>query len=146
MVYIVLKYLNKEKRFPESTILGNKIVKFRNIDHSGTPIYYYLGISSYNSEKLHEADSYFNKGLSLFPYHLGLLGNSLIINGKIGNIDKAYDKMLLIKSLYPKLIKPQIDMAKICLNNDNKELAKSILVNINYTNEEISKLLNYANK
>jgi len=139
--FAVLKQLNKDKRFSESTILAEKVLKFRNVDYSGTPIYYYLGISAYNNKELDKANNYFNKGLSLFPYHLGLLGNSLIINGKTEDIDKAYDKMLLIKSLYPKLIKPQIDMAKIYINQNNMKKARRVLLDINYENDEILSLL-----
>ena len=87
------------------------------IDFSSTPIYYYRGISAYKLGKIQEAQSNFNMGLEISPYHIGLIGNSIISLGKLDRHEDAFKLMSLSKRIYPELSKPQFDMAKIYIMN-----------------------------
>lgn len=107
---------------------------YRNIDYAGTPINYYMGIAQYTLGNKEKAQLNFQKALDNSPYHVGAMMNYLIVAGELGDLRTAHKMMDKIKNIFPKMVKPRLDMAKFYLVENLHEYAKKILIEMKNQN------------
>ena len=125
---VALKNNQQYKKMEMSSVIS--MYYMRNINHLATPTTYYLGLAHYNLGNKDLANTFFNQALAISPYHIGSLQNKMLMHIEKGRFDKAYDTMLLIESIYPKLYKPRINMIKYCIKTNNINLAGTLLEGI----------------
>jgi hypothetical protein len=123
-----MRYLKDHRQYEPAISQGKKSLSYlKNVDNTGTPTYFYLGIVEYQTGNMTGAKDYFIKSLELSPYHLGALENYMIVLGKLGKCDEAQNIMDKLQEIYPNYYRPLIMMAKLYLLNNDKFQAGILL-------------------
>ncbi|MDB4126330.1 O-antigen ligase family protein, partial [Candidatus Marinimicrobia bacterium] len=127
-----LLFLKDTKQYNEALEYGEKIISLgKNVDNTGTPIYFYMGISEYENKNILTSETYFNKSLNISPYHLGSLENYMINTAKNKKINISLETLEFSKYIYPCYYNNRISMIKLYLQNNNFIDALKIISNIN---------------
>ena len=106
----------KQQETNESIKYGMLALKYgKNVDNTGTPIKFNLGILEYQKGDIIRSEKYFKEALKIHPYHIGALENLMIIYAKSSNYTEATMYMKKLKNLYPNYYSPVIKMTKIYL-------------------------------
>ena len=103
---------------------------YRTVDYAGTPLFYYAGIAKYKMGYKKSAELLFQKAKELAPYHLGVLTNYMIVLADLGQLDKAYKILDKIRTTYPMMTKPSLDMAKFYLKAGKIDKAEEVLLQL----------------
>ena len=126
----IVAYKNNKqyKKMEMSSVIS--MYYMRNINHLATPTAYYLGLAHYNMGNRDLANTFFNQALNISPYHIGSLQNKMLMQIEKGRFEKAYDTMLFIEKIYPRLYRARINMIKYCIKANNINLAQTLLKEI----------------
>ena len=126
----IVAYKNNKqyKKMEMSSVIS--MYYMRNINHLATPTTYYLGLAHYNMGNRDLANTFFNQALNISPYHIGSLQNKMLMQIEKGRFEKAYDTMLFIEKIYPRLYRARINMIKYCIKANNINLAQTLLKEI----------------
>tara|TARA_B100000579_G_scaffold47588_1_gene33192 strand:+ start:87 stop:1907 length:1821 start_codon:yes stop_codon:yes gene_type:complete len=125
---VSMKNNEQYKKMEMNSVIS--IYYMRNINYLATPTTYYLGLAHYNMGNKDLAHTFFNQALAISPYHIGSLQNKMLMQIEIGKFDKAYDTMLFIEKIYPRLYRARINMIKYCIKANNINLAQTLLKEI----------------
>tara|TARA_Y100000588_G_C14280770_1_gene937018 strand:+ start:12368 stop:14962 length:2595 start_codon:yes stop_codon:yes gene_type:complete len=126
-----LRYLKDKKEYRFALLSGSKSLSYgRNVDNTGTPVTFYMGISEYMLGNVDKALILFGDALSISPHHLGALENYMILNAKKGRFDLAFEYMERLQEAYPNYFSPRLNMAKICINSGYIYKAVRILTTV----------------
>ena len=106
----------------------------KNVDNTGTPIKFNLGILEYQKGDIIRSEKYFKEALKIHPYHIGALENLMIIYAKSSNYTEATMYMKKLKNLYPNYYSPVIKMTKIYLQKGKIGEAKMLMDITNFDN------------
>ena len=127
---VKLKNNKQYKKMEMSSVIS--MYYMRNINHLAIPTTYYLGLAHYSMGNKDLAHIFFNQSLSISPYHIGSLQNKMLMQIEKGKFNKAYDTMLFIEKIYPRLYRARINMIKYCIKANNISLAQNLLNEINW--------------
>jgi len=123
-----LLFLKDSKRYNEAVEYGKKILSFgRNVDHVGTPIHFYMGISEFQNNNRLKSELHFEKSLKISPYHLGSLENYMINTAKNNKYNISVEILNFCEYIYPKYYNIKLSMAKLYLQNNNFDEALKII-------------------
>ncbi|MBL7085612.1 MAG: O-antigen ligase family protein [Candidatus Cloacimonetes bacterium] len=126
-----LRYLKDNQKYRLAVKSAAKALGYgRNVDNTGTPIYFYLGISEFQMGNIKSAQNYFRKSLEISPYHLGALENYMITLGKLNILTKSLEIMYFCRTLYPNYYNVMLNMSKLYLRANHYSEAKDILLDI----------------
>ena len=133
-----LRYLKDKQEYNIALQSGSKALNYgRNVDNTGTPVAFYMGISEYKLGHRKKALILFSDALSISPYHLGALENYMILSAEEGELDTAFAYMEKLQQVYPNYFSPRLNMTKLYMQSGNIPEAWSILTVIK--NDLISK-------
>ena len=125
--------LKGQKEYDLAINKGKKALRFgKNVDNTGTPITFYLGVLEYQKGNITLSENYFNQSLKIYPNHLGTLENLMIIKAKSSKFQEAKTIMVKLRTLYPKYYSPVIKMIKLYLQQNNLEDAKLLIEVTNF--------------
>ena len=125
----------KQQETNESIKYGMLALKYgKNVDNTGTPIKFNLGILEYQKGDIIRSEKYFKEALKIHPYHIGALENLMIIYAKSSNYTEATMYMKKLKNLYPNYYSPVIKMTKIYLQKGKIGEAKMLMDITNFDN------------
>ncbi len=110
----------------------------KNVDNTGTPIKFNLGILEYQKGDIVKSENYFKEALKIHPYHIGVLENLMIIKAKSSNYAEAIYYMEKLKNLYPNYYSPIIKMIKIYLQKGMINEAKILMDITNFKNATLN--------
>ena len=139
----------KQQETSESIKYGMLALKYgKNVDNTGTPIKFNLGILEYQKGDIIRSEKYFKEALKIHPYHIGALENLMIIYAKSSNYTEATMYMKKIKNLYPNYYSPVIKMTKIYLQKGKIGEAKMLMDITNFDNatQNIKKMVDNLKK
>ncbi|OUX36929.1 MAG: hypothetical protein CBE33_04645 [Candidatus Pelagibacter sp. TMED273] len=128
--------IQKRQQEPNESIkFGMTALKYgKNVDNTGTPIKFNLGILEYQKGDIIKSEKYFKEALKIHPYHIGVLENLMIIKAKSSNYAEATKYMKELKHLYPNYYSPIIKMIKIYLQKGKINEAKMLTNITNFEN------------
>ncbi len=128
--------IQKKYREPNEAIkYGILALKYgKNVDNTGTPIKFNLGILEYQKGDLIRSEQYFKEALKIHPYHIGALENLMIIKAKSNNYVEAKNYIKELINLYPNYYSPTIKMIKIYLQMNMINEAKILMEVTNFDN------------
>ena len=139
-----------QKEYDLAINKGKKALRFgKNVDNTGTPINFYLGVLEYQKGNIILSENYFNQSLNIYPNHLGTLENLMVIKAKSNQFVDAKLLMNELRALYPKYYSPVIKMIKLYLQQNNLTDAKLLIEVTNFddatqnTKKIIDNLKNY---
>ena len=126
-----LRYLKDKQEYNIALQSGSKALDYgRNVDNTGTPVAFYMGISEYKLGHRKKALSLFSDALSISPYHLGALENYMILSAEEGKLDTAFSYMEKLQKVYPNYFSPRLNMTKLYLQSGNIPEAWRILTKV----------------
>ncbi|OUT42760.1 MAG: hypothetical protein CBB66_00450 [bacterium TMED6] len=139
-----------QKEYDLAINKGKKALKYgKNVDNTGTPITFYLGVLEYQKGNITLSENYFNQSLKIYPDHLGTLENLMIIKAKSSQFEEAKVIMANLRNLYPKYYSPVVKMIKLYLQQNNITDAKLLIEVTNFddatqnTKKIVDNLKNY---
>ena len=145
-----MKNQKRLKNPNDSIKYGMQALKYgKNVDNTGTPIKFNLGIAEYQKGDIIKSEKYFNEALKIHPYHIGTLENLMIIKAKSSNYTEATKIMNELNNLYPHYYSPVIKMIKIYLQKGDVNKAKMLMEITNFdsatqnTKKMVDNLKNY---
>ncbi len=104
----------------------------KNVDNTGTPIKFNLGVLEYQKGDIIRSKNYFEEALKVHPYHIGILENLMIINAKNNNYTEANKLINMLNELFPYYYSPIIKLIKIHLQKGNINEAKTLMETTNF--------------
>ncbi len=136
--------MKSQKEYDLGIINGKNALNYgKNVDNTGTPITFYLGVLEYQKGNTINSEKYFSKALDIHPYHLGTLENYMIIKAKSNQFEKALEIMTYLRSMYPKYYSPVIKMIKLYLQQNKIDEANLLIevTNFNDATQSIKKMV-----
>ena len=126
-----LRYLKDKQEYNSALQTGLKALNYgRNVDNTGTPVAFYMGISEYKLGHRKKALSLFSDALSISPYYLGALENYMILSAEEGKLDTAFAYMEKLQQVYPNYFSPRLNMTKLYMQSENIPEAMRILTEV----------------
>ena len=126
-----LLYFKDNQRYGDAIKSGERALFYgRNVDNSGTPIYFYMGVSEYQRGNRLESENLFKRSLKVSPYHLGALENYMILMGKNKKMNISLETMNFSQYIYPNYYGILLNMIKLYLQNYDFDSAKKIIYRI----------------
>jgi tetratricopeptide (TPR) repeat protein len=124
------------RNWSQLVINADKSLKFGNIfDHTGTPLYWYTGLSYFNQNKIIKAKENFLKSYKIHPNHIHVL-NNLAVSISKSNSTKSLELLEKCNNISPRFEECSINLSKIYNSKKNYEKSLDCLLKTINTNND----------